>query len=93
MSAASIELAGLEERRRGAVSSSERLDRMVEGLEQRVRQLEQMIASGDAEQKQRVIEQERLQVRSQELEDNAHDRAATGRRVGAAVGGASPAGG
>src|SRR6185437_15780529 len=68
MSAASIELAGLEERRRGAVSSSERLDRMVEGLEQRVRQLQQMIASGDAEQKQRVIEQERLQVRSQELE-------------------------
>ena len=36
-------LAGLEERRRGAVCSSERLDRMVEGLEQRVRQLEQMI--------------------------------------------------
>ena len=44
MSAASVELAGLEERRRGAAASSERLDRMVEGLEQRVRQLEQMIA-------------------------------------------------
>ena len=41
---------------------------MVEGLEQRVRQLEQMIAAGDAEQKQRVLEQERLQLRSQELE-------------------------
>ncbi|MGO8720665.1 MAG: chromosome segregation protein SMC [Acidobacteriaceae bacterium] len=68
MSTASIELAGLEERRRGAAASSDRLDRMVEGLEQRVRQLEQMIASGDAEQKQRVLEQERLQVRSQELE-------------------------
>lgn len=68
MSAASIELAGLEERRRGAVSSSERLDRMVGGLEQRVRQLEQMISSGDAEQKQRVVEQERLQLRRRELE-------------------------
>ncbi len=68
MSAASVELAGLEERRRSAVSSSERLDRMVGGLEQRVRQLEQLIASGDAEQKQRVLEQERLQLRSQELE-------------------------
>ena len=68
MSEASVELAGLEERRRGAASSSERLNRMVEGLQQRVHQLEQMMAAGDAEQKQRVIEQERLQLRSQELE-------------------------
>jgi chromosome segregation protein len=68
MSQASMELAGLEERRRGAANSTERLDRMVQGLQQRVHQLEQQLAGGDAEQKQRVIEQERLQLRSQELE-------------------------
>ena len=68
LSEASAELAGLEERRRGAANSAERLDRMVQDLRQRVHQLTQQIASGDAEQKQRVIEQERLQVRSRELE-------------------------
>ncbi len=68
LSKSSAELAGLEERRRGAASSAERLDRMVQDLRQRVHQLEQQIASGDAEQKQRVLEQERLQLRSQELE-------------------------
>ncbi len=68
LSQASAELAGLEERRRGAASSMERLERMFQGLVQRVQQLGHQIASGDAEQKQRVIEQERLQVRSQELE-------------------------
>ena len=65
---ASIELAGLEERRRGAANSAERLDRMLQGLQQRVHQLEQQIAAGEAEQAQRVGEQERLQFRSQELE-------------------------
>ncbi|MEO6830120.1 MAG: chromosome segregation protein SMC, partial [Acidobacteriaceae bacterium] len=68
LSETSAELAGLEERRRGAANSSERLERMYQGLVQRVDQLGQQIASGDAEQKQRVIEHERLQVRSQELE-------------------------
>ncbi|HWF66148.1 MAG TPA: chromosome segregation protein SMC [Acidobacteriaceae bacterium] len=68
LSHASIELAGLEERRRGAANSAERLDRMVQGLQQRVQQLEQQIVSGDAEQQQRVVEHERLQLRSQELE-------------------------
>ncbi len=67
LSQASAELAGLEERRRGAASSTERLERMVQALQQRVQQLAQQIASGDAEQQQRVIEQERLQVRSLEL--------------------------
>ena len=68
MSKASVELAALEERRRGAASSTERLDRMSLGLQQRVHQLELQIASGEAEQQQRVLEQERLQLRSQELE-------------------------
>ncbi len=68
LSQASAELAGLEERRRGAANSTERLERMVQGLQQRVHQLAQQIASGDAEQTQRVLEHERLQVRSQELE-------------------------
>ncbi len=67
LSQASAELAGLEERRRGAASSTERLERMAAGLQQRVHQLGQQLSSGDAEQKQRVIEQERLQVRSEEL--------------------------
>ncbi len=68
MSQASMELAGLEERRRGAASSTERLNRMYESLQQRVHQLEQQIASGEAEQKQRDLEQERLHLRSKELE-------------------------
>ena len=68
MSQASMELAGLEERRRGAASATERLDRMYESLQQRVHQLEQQIASGEAEQKQRDLEQERLHLRSKELE-------------------------
>jgi chromosome segregation protein len=68
VSQASVELAGLEERRRGAANSTERLDRMVQGLQQRVHQLEQQLASGGSEQRQRVVEQERLQLRSEELE-------------------------
>jgi chromosome segregation protein len=68
MSEASVELAGLEERRRGAAGSAERLNRMFEGLQQRAHQLKQMMAAGDAEHKQRILEQERLQLRSQELE-------------------------
>jgi chromosome segregation protein len=68
LSEASVALAGLEERQRGAALSAERLDRMVQGLQQRVYQLEQQIASGIAEQQQRALEQERLQLRSQELE-------------------------
>jgi chromosome segregation protein len=68
LSRTSAELAGLEERRSGAANSMERLERMVQDLRQRVHQLAQQIASGDAEQKQRVLEQERLQLRSQELE-------------------------
>ena len=78
VSQASIELAGLEERRRGAASSTERLERMVQGLQQRVHQLEQQLAAGEAEQRQRVLEQERLQLNSQELEttrDSARQQA------------------
>ncbi len=52
----------------GRAISAERLDRMVQGLQQRVRQLEQQLASGIAEQQQRALEQERLQLRSQEVE-------------------------
>ena len=68
VSEASVELAGLEERRRGAASSTERLERMYQGLQERIHQLEQQIASGSAEQKQRLLENERLGIRSQELE-------------------------
>lgn len=73
MSEASVQVAGLEERRRGAASSTERLDRMYHGLQQRVNQLQQQLASGESEQKQRVQENERLQVRSQELETTRNE--------------------
>lgn len=56
----SAELAGLEERRRGAESSFARIDRMYSELSQRVAQIEQQLASAEAEQQQRARENEQL---------------------------------
>lgn len=67
VSQASIELAGLEERQRGAADSAERLERMYQGLRQRVLQLDQQLAAGTAEQQQRALDQERLTLRREEL--------------------------
>lgn len=56
----SAELAGLEERRRGAEQAFTRIDRMYSELAQRVAQIEQQLASAGAEQQQRARENEQL---------------------------------
>jgi chromosome segregation protein len=63
----SAELAGLEERRRGAEAAFARIDRMYAELAQRVAQIEQQLASAVAEQQQRAQENEQLAVRCTEL--------------------------
>jgi len=68
LSEASAHLAGLEERHRGAAAAAERLERMHADLEQRVRQLEQQLAAGEAERVQRIQESQRLELRRVELE-------------------------
>ncbi len=55
----SAQLAGLEERRRGAESAFARIDRMFSDLVQRVKQIEQQLAAANAEQQQRAQENER----------------------------------
>ena len=78
-SAVSAELAGLEERRRGAQMAFARIDRMYGDLAQRVRQLEQQLSSANAEREQRLRENEQLgvtrgqlsQTREQALEEAA----------------------
>jgi len=56
----SAELAGLEERRRGAEQAFARIDRMFRELEARVAQIEQQLAAAKAEQEQRARENEQL---------------------------------
>jgi chromosome segregation protein len=63
----SAELAGLEERRRGAEASFGRIDRLYSDLERRLQQMEEQLASAVAEREQRERENEGLVVRQQEL--------------------------
>jgi chromosome segregation protein len=78
-SAVSAELAGLEERRRGAEMAFARIDRMYGDLAQRVQQLEQQLSAANAEREQRIRENEQLgatreqlsQTREQALEEAA----------------------
>ncbi|HEX3662315.1 MAG TPA: chromosome segregation protein SMC [Acidobacteriaceae bacterium] len=56
----SAELAGLEERRRGAEQAFARIDRMFRELENRVAQITQQLAAAKAEQEQRSRENEQL---------------------------------
>ena len=56
----SAELAGLEERRRGAEAAFARVERMHRELENRVAQIHQQLASAAAEQDQRARENEQL---------------------------------
>ena len=65
----SAELAGLEERRRGAESSFARIDNMFADLSRRVAQIEQQLASAGAEQQQRSQENEQLAVSRQQLSE------------------------
>jgi chromosome segregation protein len=62
------ELAGLEERRRGAEAAFQRIDRLHADLERRVVQIEQQRVAAEAERGQRLGENEQLQARQAELE-------------------------
>ncbi len=62
------ELAGLEERKRGAEASFARIDRMFADLGRRLNQLEQQIAAATAEEAQRTRENEELAVTREQLE-------------------------
>lgn len=66
-SQAVAELAGLEERKRGAEASFSRIDRMYAELERRVAQLEQQLAAASAEQAQRADENASLATQQQQL--------------------------
>ena len=61
------ELAGLEERKRGAEATFSRIDRMFADLGRRLVHLEQQIASAHAEEAQRTKENEDLAVQREEL--------------------------
>jgi chromosome segregation protein len=61
------ELAGLEERKRGAEASFARIDRMYSDLGQRHAQLEQQITAAAAEEAQRTRENEDLTVQREQL--------------------------
>ncbi|UWZ82229.1 chromosome segregation protein SMC [Occallatibacter riparius] len=61
------ELAGLEERRRGAEAAFQRIDRLHADLERRVLAIEQQRAAAEAEREQRIRESETLSARQEEL--------------------------
>jgi chromosome segregation protein len=61
------ELAGLEERRRGAEAAFQRIDRLHADLERRVLAIEQQRAAAEAEREQRIRESETLVARQEEL--------------------------
>ena len=65
----SAELAGLEERCRGAEAAFQRIDRMFRELEFRVSQINQQLAAAEAEQEQRARENEQLAGTRQQLAD------------------------
>jgi chromosome segregation protein len=72
------QLAGLEERRRGAEENFARIDRMYRDLEHRVAQINQQLAAARAEQEQRAQENEQLVSTRQQLteaRDAAHREA------------------
>ena len=61
------ELAGLEERRRGAEAAFQRIDRLHSDLERRVLAIEQQRAAAEAEREQRIKESAELAQRELEL--------------------------
>ena len=70
------ELAGLEERKRGAEASFARIDRMYADLGRRVVQLEQQLAAAAAEQQQRTTENESLAAQQQQFTELRQQAAA-----------------
>src|SRR5208283_2019433 len=63
------ELAGLEERRRGAEAAFQRIDRLHADLERRVLAIEQQRAAAEEAREQRIGESAALATRQKELED------------------------
>jgi chromosome segregation protein len=61
------ELAGFEERRRGAEASYQRIERLYADLERRIQSIEQQRAASEAEREQRIRESETLAARQEEL--------------------------
>jgi chromosome segregation protein len=61
------ELAGLEERRRGAEAAFQRIDRLHADLERRALQIEQQRVAAEAERDQRIGENEQLRAKQIEL--------------------------
>jgi chromosome segregation protein len=61
------ELAGFEERRRGAEAAFQRIDRLHTDLERRVLAIEQQRVSAEAEREQRIRESETLAAKQEEL--------------------------
>jgi chromosome segregation protein len=64
---ATAELAGLEERRRGAEAAFQRIDRLHTDLERRVQSIAQQRTASEAEREQRIREGAELAQREQEL--------------------------
>jgi chromosome segregation protein len=79
----SAQLAGLEERRRGAQSAFERIDRMFADLVQRVNQIDNQLASAAAEQRQRAQENEQLAVNLQQFIETRDQALAEAARLSA----------
>ena len=79
----SAQLAGLEERRRGAQSAFERIDRMFADLVQRVNQNEGLLAAAAAEQRQRAQENEQLAVNLQQFTETREQALAEASRLSA----------
>jgi chromosome segregation protein len=63
------ELAGLEERRRGAEVAFQRIDRLHSDLERRVLAIEQQRTAAETEREQRIRESAELAVREKEMAD------------------------
>jgi len=61
------ELAGFEERRRGAEAAFQRIDRLHADLQRRLEAIEQQRAAAEAEREQRIRESENLAARQEEL--------------------------
>ena len=77
------ELAGLEERRRGAEAAFQRIDRLFADLERRVQAIEQQRAAATAEREQRVNENAELVERQKELTEARADALAQAQTIAA----------
>ncbi len=85
------ELAGLEERRRGAEAAFQRIDRLHADLERRVLAIEQQRAAAEAEREQRISESAELHSAQEELAAMRGEALAQAQKLAARSAGASPA--